>query len=795
MHGHTPTAGTVVWIRRQRWRLLHAQRQRNVVRFDVTDGERHRTFLTPFDRLERVESRTRPRRAGPGHAMARFAGLIARTGSLLLPLSLVDADIDILPHQIEPVLAVLQGVRRVLVADEVGLGKTVQAGIVIAELQRRRRSTRVLVIAPAALAEQWRHELGCRFGIASYVANRRLLEGIVRTEPRGLNPWTRSGVWLVSADYLKQPHVLGSMPRAPWDLVVIDEAHDTCGDSDRHKACTEAARRARHVMLLTATPHSGDAERFRRLEHMGRLAGLNDGLTMFRRTRTELSLALKRAVRWHRITLTAAERAVLDALMAFEMKSLSAAARLRKEDGAVLLLSVFRKRVLSTMAALEISIANRLRVLGDAGGAGPPVWLQPSLDFAADDELSDEDQLGLTAASGLGESEERLWLNRLRGLVHTAAERESKLARLTRLVSRTDETVVVFTEFRHSLTSIERHLSTLRSVVVLHGGQTAAERRGALERFLRGHASALVATDVAGQGLNLQGRARWVVSFELPWNPVRLEQRIGRVDRIGQTRSVHATLLIARHIAETGILSRLAERAVQARRTLGTGAFGDIVPPTAVSLGQALIAGSALETPATRDTVAMSCATWRRTARAVTRQLIARRSLARRWRSPLAPAGRPVWTPSRRSSRDGLSLAILSVPLIDRRGVVVESVVYGIRLAGMSRPALKAQSNAIAGLAARAIRSRSRRVARLIARRSEADRRTETAIAAELSAGALSAELQPGLFDRRAVRAFDAARMEATDLVRRANETAGDLQGTELEVGPARIELVVLGRR
>jgi superfamily II DNA or RNA helicase len=137
-------------------------------------------------------------RAGDG----ALAGVIARNGSVRAPLSLVDARLEILPHQIEPVLAVLGGVRRLLIADEVGLGKTIQAGLIIAELQRRTPSIRVLVILPAALSEQWQQELDRRFGITSDIVCQRFLEDAVRAGPRGTNPWTRAGVWLASVDYL-----------------------------------------------------------------------------------------------------------------------------------------------------------------------------------------------------------------------------------------------------------------------------------------------------------------------------------------------------------------------------------------------------------------------------------------------------------------------------------------------------------------------------------------------------------------------------------------------------------------
>ena len=130
-------------------------------------------------------------------------------------------------------------------------------------------------------------------------------------------------------------------------------------------------------------------------------------------------------------------------------------------------------------------------------------------------------------------------------LADAARRHESKAERAVALVRRFREPVILFTEFRDSLEVLRRLFGARHGDRCLHGGQTPGERRGELARFLTGTASVLIATDVASLGLNLQTRARVVVNLELPWNPIRLEQRAGRVDRIGQTRSVHVTLLVA----------------------------------------------------------------------------------------------------------------------------------------------------------------------------------------------------------------------------------------------------------
>ena len=191
----------------------------------------------------------------------------------------------------------------------------------------------------------------------------------------------------------------------------------------------------------------------------------------------------------------------------------------------------------------------------------------------------------------------------------------------------------------------------------------------------------LIATDVAGQGLNLQHRARWVINLELPWNPVRLEQRAGRVDRIGQRRSVHITSIVARHGAETGLLTRLARRVLAARRALD-GETLPIAPPAAIAepeIAGALLFGQPLPEPAVPQ--APLCTRWRRHGRWLARTVTRRRGLAAAWRGPV-----PGVTPATLADITRLpSLARLApcwlvfvVPIVDDAGAILESRVIAV---------------------------------------------------------------------------------------------------------------------
>lgn len=803
-----PIAGDILWIRQRRWKVERAIRDRNLLRLDVASRNERLTFLAPFDRPAPVARVERPRRVRPQGALARLARLLSDTYGLRTVLSAIDADITILPHQLEPALAVASGARRILVADEVGLGKTIQAGLVIAEILRQ-SAPRVLVIVPAALIDQWIAELGRRFRISCLSADRTGLETAAQAGSRNENPWSRSSVWVGSFDYVKQPHVFDSIPLRPWDLLVIDEAHDVAGESERHAACAELARRARHVLLLTATPHSGDEMRFTRLTDIGALTGVDDSLTVFRRTRAALRPAAGPHVRWHRVTPAEPEVQLFRALGAFEQAALRAAGTGRREI-ALLLLSVFRKRALSTMGALATSLERRSQWLEGPGRAHRLDWMQPRLLFEGSDtdqsdDIGADERESLTAEIGMDSRHERVWIRRLRTLADAARRSDSKVERLAALVERSREPLVVFTEFRHSLDVLRRRLADVRPLALLHGGLAPAERRQELERFLRGDASILLATDVAAQGLNLQYRTRWVVCLELPWNPARLEQRAGRVDRIGQSRPVHVTLLVGRHDAESGILARLTRRVLAARGRLGP----DVLPigaPDDATLRGLVLGGVNLEGSTSPEGPAGAevrlSRQWERPARIAARLLLARRQLRGRWRSPAGDAQCPAWTTAERwpalgIGRDHAAIALFSVPLVDRSGTVVERHLVAARIAraiGMNahrREVIEAARTK----AARSIAARAHRADRRLKAARDLGAARERAILEGLAAIRCPEEMQAGLFNRRALREFNAARREASAL--RSEAIALPANGDRLPVvtiGRPALELMFVPR-
>lgn len=240
-------------------------------------------------------------------------------------------------------------------------------------------------------------------------------------------------------------------------------------------------------------------------------------------------------------------------------------------DAAALALSVLGKRALSSARSLEQSVARRLEVL-EARTAGDNVsavqFPLPLDDGCGELNAADEPPLWSDDLALADSDRERRMLHALRQAARTASASESKIRALRRLLRRISEPALIFTEYRDTLIHLRDRLDG--PVAMIHGGLNRHERAAALAGFSGGGCPILLATDAAGEGLNLHRSCRLVVNLELPWNPVRLEQRIGRVDRIGQRRTVHAIHLIARQTSEPRLLDRLKGRVALAREVIDT---------------------------------------------------------------------------------------------------------------------------------------------------------------------------------------------------------------------------------
>ena len=587
--------GDIVRMRGERWRIVRRIDYGSAAIVDAAGCGAHNRavrarFLLPCEPIDRLPALSAPRLVTPARWRHAARQAVANASPSWASLrTAARATLDVFPFQLEPVLALTRGLAcRFLIADAVGLGKTIQAGLMIAETLARRSDARALVVSPAALRDQWCDELRRRFALEPVTLDAAGVARLAAQLPADVNPWAVQQVAITSIDYIKRPETLRALEALTWDVVVFDEAHHLAGRSDRAAAAALLADRARALVLLTATPHSGDDAAFARLCGLGSPGG-QEPLAVFRRTRADAARAGSRRAPLVRIRPTAAERAMHDALLAYTRLAWAEAA-----DGARLVAAVLARRACSSAGSLARSIERRLALLGGR----PPVHLeQPPLPYAeSGDDAEPDAVLGLPALRDPGDEHRRL--DELLRLARAAAQAESKLAALRRLLSRIHEPAIVFTEYRDTLRRVAEALGG-ETAVELHGGLTPRERAEALRSFTNGASRLLLATDAGSEGLNLHQRCRLVINLELPWTPLRLEQRAGRVDRIGQTRRVHVVHLVAAGTCEETTLARLAGRIHRSRGTLSAfEALPDEGQVAEAALAQRALAASDRPAPA-----------------------------------------------------------------------------------------------------------------------------------------------------------------------------------------------------
>jgi superfamily II DNA or RNA helicase len=433
--------------------------------------------------------------------------------------------------------------------------------LIISELRTRGWIDRVLVLTPAGLRDQWRSELHDRFGVEAVHLDAATLRRIAADLPLGINPWTTVSMAIASVDYVKRAEVLPAVRACRWDVVIVDEAHSVVGDSNRHDAVRAVTAGAPYVLLLTATPHNGDAAAYDALRRLGSLD--DDPLLIFRRTRGALRQRSERRIHTLHVRQSRHERRLHTALAGYG-DAVGAEAK-----GVPLAMSVLHKRAYSSAWALQQSVERRLAALAPDSGAATEQLTLPLGDAMGEFSTADEAPDWPKELALADPRRERHLLTAVAEACTAAVTAESKVKVLARLLRRIKDSAIVFTEYRDTLLHLRRRLSAM-PVVVLHGGLTRQERAEAVHAFSNAdRPTVLLATDAAGEGLNLHRQCRFVVNLELPWNPMRLEQRIGRVDRIGQTRAVHVVHLVARGTGESIILARLRSRIVRAQTAVG----------------------------------------------------------------------------------------------------------------------------------------------------------------------------------------------------------------------------------
>jgi len=775
----TWTSGDRVIVRGAEWRVVQSTAFSDCEALDLAHEHTNtlRTLLLPFDRPRSPSSprlQVVSQRRWAREMSARIRAMHPYGG-----LSSCPSTIRLLPFQLEPALAVLRhGVARVLIADGVGLGKTVEAGLIVREVAMRQHLSRTLIVSPAAVREQWANELAALFHLSPVAVDGHWLRRLSRTLPADVNPWSCPGVYLCSLDFIKRPEVLHPLEDVRWDLVVVDEAHAATPGSDRRAAVDAVASRSRVLLLLTATPHSGDDEQFVALCGIGAEAD-SPPIVFFNRTYadTPIEKPIPRSCLL-RVRLSDAERRTHRLLEDYTAR-VCAESHGRADQNGKLVATVLRKRALSSLISLALSIRRRLQLL-----EGPPAnAIQLALPL--DDEQIGEDRLddSWLGVAALGDrADERRMLASIVEACEETGGHDSKLRLLVRLLRRVRQPAIVFTEYRDTADYLARASEGAgRRVCVLHGGLTRAERSAVVDAFKSGE-FVLVATDAASEGLNLHHRCRLVVHFELPWTPLRLHQRRGRVDRIGQARRVHEVALVARDTCEQLVLAPLVRRARRSQAFVNTSLEAGLSEARVAAHVLGGIPAESLDSPLTRIPVQLRTLDLRAEAlQEATRLSLLRRLKPTHPSSPPQRKGRPIVPIARpegqeRRRREAVTL-VVSVSLRDRRLARVDQQPLVITVAvepfetryghavlrqHMQR-LLPDLLRALDPVVQRAIDSRISAVTEHLAAACRARRIRDAQLRRQVQSTAQQI-VQAGLFDRRALRAA-LARARGTAIV------------------------------
>jgi superfamily II DNA or RNA helicase len=554
--------------------------------------------------------------------------------------------------QLVPLLKALEMPRvSLLLADDVGLGKTIEAGLILTELLTRRRLRRVLILTPAALSQQWQEEMKTKFALDFDLIDRAETHAVQRRLGMDANPWRTFTRVIASYYYLRQPDILQQFlatcqpadaaiggPRAqlPWDLLIVDEAHNLLPssfgeDSQLVKALREITPMFEHKLFLTATPHNGHTRSFSGLLEIldpvrfTQTSDLTDEeknriqQILVRRLKSEINALDKqhhrpnsfphRHLDSRQLFLTREERALSASVEEFRkaVKSRIASAQKSEQLAGSFAIEILSKRLLSCAFTFAESWGRLLRGADvDFADASAVKAAQRSLNEDLDDDREIESRAHHAAqtvgawlkpllpdlkdeVSAINLALERLGLTRHGERLQTP-NADSKFDRLLEVVLqylrdgehwKHDERLIIFTEYKTTLDYLHQRFHAEFSgdaesrIRVLFGGRSQAgamNRKRTIEAFNDPNdpIRVLIATDVASEGLNLQESARLVFHFDIPWNPSRLEQRNGRLDRHGQARDVVVFHFTSEDDADLKFVGRVVEKAHEIREDLGS---------------------------------------------------------------------------------------------------------------------------------------------------------------------------------------------------------------------------------
>lgn len=515
--------------------------------------------------------------------------------------------IDIEDYQLDPVVRAVQMPRvNLLIADDVGLGKTIEAGLVAQELILRQRARRILIVCPSSLQIQWHDQMRDKFGLDFRIVNSDLLRQLRRSRGLHVNPWTHFPRLITSIDFLKRDRPLRLMrevlpaegesiyPRR-FDLMIVDEAHNVAPsgggnyavDSQRTAAIRLLAPHFEHKLFLTATPHNGYPESFTALLELLDAQRFARGVApdrnqlqvvMIRRLKQELPPRWDGTPRFPVRNLEAlevdyseAERQVNEMLKRYTSLRCSGA----KDDKVELIatefvLKLLKKRLFSSPQAFLTTLEKHEKTIKEGKKRQARRLSKPTVEILrrrveqAEEDSDDDDFIEETTHDAVSETsllfrelsaeEQELLTSMQQWAAQAACRPDSKAQELLNWINThirsegrwSDQRVIVFTEYRTTQKWLYdllagQGLAQNDRLMMLYGGMNSDDREQVKAAFQSGpelsNVRILLATDAASEGLDLQNHCSNLIHYEIPWNPNRLEQRNGRIDRHGQQAS------------------------------------------------------------------------------------------------------------------------------------------------------------------------------------------------------------------------------------------------------------------
>lgn len=505
--------------------------------------------------------------------------------------------VEVEDYQLDPIVRAISMPRvNLLIADDVGLGKTIEAGLVVQELTLRHRVRSVLIVCPSSIQIQWREEMRDKFGLEFRIVDTELLRDLRRRRGLHVNPWTHFPRLITSIDFIKRERPMrlfreslrdGDAPTypRPYDLLIVDEAHNVA-PSGRGKYATDSQRTLaiqtltplfEHKLFLSATPHNGYVESFTALlelldnQRFARSVKPNRAqleAVMVRRMKSELEVKWNgerrfaaRKVCYLEVPYTDQEQRAHQALQEYTRLRTQSAKTEGERFAAEFVLKLLKKRMFSSPAAFATTLEKHLSSIGRGSAITENGWRrqveEADEDFLNDEERDETELIALELASsqvGTGSDDKRIndLLAELNQYAHTASGRsDSKAKTLIDWLKKNlkpngtwgDTRVIIFTEYRTTQKWLQGMLAAEglaegNRLMTIYGGMDIKDREIVKAAFQANPnvspVRILLATDAASEGLNLQNHCWQLIHYEIPWNPNRMEQRNGRVDRHGQ---------------------------------------------------------------------------------------------------------------------------------------------------------------------------------------------------------------------------------------------------------------------